>query len=64
MNYHYDENLKKKKKYQLIYNNEKGINRIVVDCDKICEVFDWMYVNTAGKYLYRFSLKMDGKVLE
>ena len=52
------------KKYQIIYNDRLGIDRIALDCDKMSEIFDWMYVNADGKYLYRFSLKMDGKVLE
>ena len=53
-----------KSKYQLIYNNSEGIDRIILDCDKISEIFDYMYIYADGKYLYRYSLKMNGKRLD
>ena len=57
--------LKKMKKYQLKHNDKNGIDWIVLECDKISEIFEKIYVEGySANFIDNLSVWMDGKVLE
>ena len=58
-------NKKKMKKYQLKHNDKNGIDWIVLECDKISEIFEKIYVEGySANFIGNLSVWMDGKVLE